>query len=147
VQVAPRAAGSALRIAEARVSYEDAVAQKSAVASASRTVTFTSKREEVVRSANFAVQADYARNVLAEAKDRAVTLADANRKEEAAAQLRQKAEELRAMAAPYGNTSVAAVASESLDEADALRRDGMDNARRKTYRAESVQVKAQQSSR
>ncbi len=147
VQVAPRAAGSELRIAEARVRYEDAVAQKTASASASRTVTFTSRRDEVVRSANFAVQADYARNVLAEAKDRAVTLADANRKEEAAAQLREKAEALRAMAAPYGNASVAAVASESMDEAEALRRDGMDNARRKTYRAESVQVKTQQSSR
>ena len=72
VQVAPSEHAEEREIARARVNYEDTVSQKSATLTASRKVQFSAKRAEVVSSADHKVQADYAANVMAVAKDEAV---------------------------------------------------------------------------
>jgi len=145
VEVEPSRAGGEREIARARVSYEDTVNQRAATLTANRKVQFSASRAAVVASADHKVQADYATNVMAVAKDEAVALVDSNQRDAAASVLRQRSTELRDMAAVYGNTAVKEVAAAAAPEADRLEREGLGNAERKAYRTESAQAKAQQS--
>lgn len=146
VEVSPSKSGAELEIARARVSYEDAVSQRQTTVTAKRNVQFSTSRAAVVRSADHKVQADYAANALAIAKDEAVALVDSNRRDEAAAVLRQRAQELNAMGELYKNSAVKALAAPAAPEADRLEKEGLGNAERKIYRAESAQTRNQQSS-
>ena len=147
VEVDPSASGAEREIARARVSYEDALTQRNGTLTATRTVQFSGKREVVVASADHKVQADYAQNVIAIAKDKAVDLVDSGRRDEAAKEMLKKAAELQAMADAYGNASVKEAAAAMAPEARKLERDGLSNAERKSYRNDSAQIRNQQSSR
>jgi Ca-activated chloride channel family protein len=146
VEIAPEKAGVEREIASASIRYENALTQQAERASAKRSVSFSAKAEVVVASANHAVQADYATNALAVAKEKAIELVDAGRRDEAGAVLRAQATELKAMAATYNNTLVERSAAAAAPEAERVARDGLDNAQRKLYRAETSQVKSQQAS-
>ncbi|MDI1250820.1 MAG: VWA domain-containing protein [Lacunisphaera sp.] len=146
VEVSPEMAGTEREIARARVNYEDALTARSASVTAQRNVSFSAEARVVVASADHQVQADYAANVLAVAKDEAIALVDSGKKNEAAALLRQRSAELKEIGKVYSNTAVAATAAAAAPEAARLERDGLDNAQRKAYRADSQQVKNQQSS-
>jgi Ca-activated chloride channel family protein len=146
VEVSPNRPGAEREIARARVSYEDALNQRQATVTASRAVQFSADLKVVVGSADHRVQADYATNVMAVAKDKAIELVDSGRKNEAAKLLRQRSQELKVMGDAYGNAAVQASAAAAAPEADRLDRDGLDNAQRKSYRTESQQVKNQQAS-
>ncbi|MGH7944362.1 MAG: vWA domain-containing protein [Opitutaceae bacterium] len=146
VEVAPSKPGVELEIARARVSYENAIDQRTTTVTAKRSVQFSDSQAAVIRSADHKVQADYAANALAVAKDEAVALVDSNRRDEAAAVLRQRAQELNTMADVYKNREVRALAAPAAPEADRLEREGLGNAERKIYRAESAQTRSQQSS-
>lgn len=145
VEVPPTRAGAEIELASAQLSYENAVTQKTSTMRAQRKVTFSESHERVVSSANIKVQTEYAANVIAVTKDKAVELVDANRRQDAAVEMRQKAAELKASAMTYRNLPMAALAEEQAKEADKLEQQGLSNAARKTYRAESAQIKAQQS--
>lgn len=146
VEVAPGRADAELEIARARVSYDDAVKQRPTTLTAQRSVRFSASRAAVVGSADHKVQADYAANVMAVAKDEAVVLVDSNRRDEAAARLRAKTSELKKIADTYQNSSVQQMAAAAAPEADRLEKEGLGNAERKIYRAESAQTRSQQSS-
>jgi Ca-activated chloride channel homolog len=109
-------------------------------------VQFSASRAAVVSSADHKVQADYAANVLAVAKDEAVALVDANQRDKAAGVLRERAKELQAMGALYKNSAVQELAAPAAPEADRLEREGLGNSERKAYRADNAQVRSQQSS-
>jgi len=145
VEVPASRAGSEIEIASAQLSYENALTQKTSVVRTQRKVTFSESHERVVSSANAKVQTDYAANVIAVTKDKAVELVDANRRQDAAKEMRKKAAELKAEATTYQNAPMAAIAAEQEREADKLEKEGLSNAARKSYRAESAQTKAQQS--
>lgn len=145
VEVSPSKSGAELEIARARVSYDDAINQRAATATARRNVQFSTSRATVVASADHKVQAAYAVNALAVAKDEAVALVDANRREAAAAVLRQRADELRAMGELYQNNEVQKAAAPAASAADRIETGGMGNAERKIFRAESAQTRNQQS--
>ena len=147
VEVSPERAGAEREIARATVSYEDALNQRSASVTAQRNVSFSADQKAVVGSADHKVQADYASNLLAVAKDQAIALVDSGKKYEAAALLRQRAQDLKEMGEVYSNSAVSASAAAAAPEAARLERDGLDNAQRKSYRTDSQQVKNQQSSR
>src|SRR6185295_20027623 len=98
--------GVEIEIARARVSYEDAVNQRAATLTAKRSVQFSASRSAVIRSADHKVQADYAANALAVAKDEAVVLVDSNRRDQAAAVLRERAQQLKSMGEVYNNSAV-----------------------------------------
>ena len=144
VEVSPSKSGVELEIARAHVRYEDAVTQRETTVTAKRNVQFSKSQAAVVRSADHQVQADYAANALAVAKDEAVVLVDSNRRDQAAAVLRQRAQELQAMGELYKNSSVQALAAPVAPEADKLEREGLGNTERKIYRAESAQTRSQQ---
>jgi len=147
IEVVPPESGAECEIARARVSYEDALTRRNATLTAARTVQFSRSRSVVISSADHQVQADYAQNVIALAKDKAVELVDNGRQDEAAQEMRRQAEALQKLADTYGNVSVSAAAATMPAEAEKLERDGLDNAARKSYRAESSQVRSQQASR
>ena len=146
VEVSPSRSGLEIEIARARVSYEDAINQRSATLTAERRVQFSASRSAVVESADHKVQADYAANALAVAKDEAVGLVDSNRRDQAAAVLSQKSKELRTMGEIYKNSAVLSAAAPAAVEADRLGKEGLSSAERKSYRAESAQTRNQQSS-
>jgi Ca-activated chloride channel homolog len=146
VEVSPEAAGTERELARATVNYEDALTQRSASVTAQRNVSFSGELKVVVASADHKVQADFAANVLAMAKDEAIVLVDSGKKQEAAALLRQRAEELKELGKTYANTAVQASAAAAAPEAARLERDGLDNAQRKSYRTDAQQVKNQQTS-
>lgn len=146
VEVAPSRAGEERDVAKASVAFEDAVTQRAVTVTARGSARFTGVEAEVITAANRQVQADYAVNVTALAKDQAVSLVDANRRDAAARELRERNLELEVMAKTYSNAAVMKVTVENKKEADRLERDGLDNAQRKTYRAESSQMRSQQSS-
>lgn len=144
VEVAPAKAGAEREIARATIAYEDAVSNRAAAQTAARTVKFSADAKVVIASADHKVQADFAANSLALAKDEAVVLADAGRRDEAAAVVRERAQELQKVASTYGNAAVAAAAAPAVVEADRLEREGLSNAQRKAYVTESANVKSQQ---
>jgi Ca-activated chloride channel family protein len=144
VEIVPSAVGVEREIAQAKVRYEDAANQRTATASARRSVKFSRESRVIVASANHQVQADYASNAMAVAKDKAVELADAGRLDEAAKTLRQQAAELKVIGQTYHNTAVSSLAAAAAPEADRMERDGLSNSARKTYRSESANIRNQQ---
>lgn len=144
VEVPAGREGSEIEIASAKLSYENALTQRNIITHARRQVGFTSDKTVVIRSANAKVQSDYAENVIAETKDKAVELVDANRKAEAARELRAKAAELKQTAVMYDNASMASLAITQEAEADRLEKEGLSVSARKSYRTESLQTKGQQ---
>jgi Ca-activated chloride channel family protein len=146
VEVAPSRPGTEREVARARVRFDDAVNQRSASLDATRSVKFSEDTRTVVASANHQVQAAYAQNAMAVAKDKAIELADAGRRDEAAAIIRQQADDMRQVAATYSNSELAAAAPAAAAEADRLEKEGLSNGQRKSYRAEAMQVRNQQQS-
>ncbi len=137
-------------VAVARCRYEDAITAREVSATARVTATFSKREEEVVQSANEGVQSEIVRNVAAEAKDRAVELWDAGKREEAVKELRDTRERLTTRGAFY-NYDVSGEALMEADklevEASALKSEGMSAPRRKVFRASSYQIRTQQESR
>ncbi len=144
VELEPAKRGSSREVARARVRYEDAAAARSASQSARVAASFTAEREEVVQAANHRVQADYADNRLAEAKDEVVALVDAGRRDEAAARLRAVGDALTVMGKEYDNVTVIAVSASAPAAAAKVQAEGLSNAERKDYRAKSQQTYNQQ---
>jgi Ca-activated chloride channel homolog len=147
VEVAPSKAGADQEIARARVSYENALSQRNATAEASRKVSFSADDSTVVKSANHQLQADYAANMLAKAKEEAIVHADAGRRDEAARVLRQSADSLNSLGARYRNTAVQETAAAAAPAAARIEAESITNAERKAMRAEAQQVRAQQSNK
>jgi len=144
VEVSPAEDGREREIARAQVKYEDALEQREAMLTAVRKVRFSAKEADVVKSADHRVQADYAANVIALAKDEAIALVDANRREAAGARLRDEAERLARMGEVYRNTAVQSLAAPAAADAMRVERDGLGNAERKAFRAQSAQTRNQQ---
>jgi Ca-activated chloride channel family protein len=144
VEVPSNKSGMEREIASAQLRFENALTQRKSTLSARRSVKFDADHETVTRSANLKVQNDYAVNVMAVAKDKAVEFVDKNRRSEAANELRTKAAELQSLGATYSNSTVVEYAKKQAAEADRLERGGLNNAERKMYRAENAQTKNQQ---
>lgn len=145
VEVEPVRPGVELEIVRARVNFEDTVNRKAARLDGGRKVQFSASRETVVQSADHKVQADYAANRIAVAKDEAIALVDSNRRDAAAGVLRARTQELQKMAETYGNAEVRQLVEAAAPLAAKIDRDGLGNAERKNLRAEAAQTTNQQS--
>lgn len=144
VEVAASGAGAELEIARAQLRYEDARSARPHEARAARKVSFSPEAKVVVASANHRVQADYAQNALAEAKEEAITLVDSGRREDAGKIMRERADEIATLAKDYGNPQLDAYSVDAAAAAASVAREGLSNAARKTLRAEAQQVRTQQ---
>lgn len=144
VRVEPGRRGESRKLAQAWLSYrEEADAPRVRIGGDMR-IGFTDEMKVVRENANHRVQTDFSLNRLAEVKERVIELHDAGRKDEARLELSSLASAQRKMSASYGNVSVGALADQVEEEAELLRSRGLDNASRKSYRADSLQISRQQ---
>ena len=145
VSVDPARRESTREIARASVRYEDAETARPASSEARVAARFSTEQKQVVAAANQTVQADYATNRLAETKDEVVALVDAGRRDEAAARLREVGSSLELLGRVYGNAAVLSAAAPAAPAvAEKLKKEGLSNEERKSYRAEAAQTYNQQ---
>ncbi len=145
VAVDPARRESSREIARASVRYEDAETARPASREARVAARFSVEQKQVVAAANQTVQADYAANRLAETKDEVVALVDAGRRDEAAARLREVGSSLEVLGKAYGNAAVLAAAAPAAPAvAEKVKKDGLSNEERKSYRTGAAQTYNQQ---
>ncbi len=144
VEVPAAKAEEARTLARARVRYAEAADAATRELHAEGQVRFSRDEALVRRSANLQVQTEYATNFVAEAKSRAIALADAGRQDEAAAVMRQSSVQLGRVASSYQNAEMAAVAAQAEKEADEVARSGIAGERRKAMRADAYKTTNQQ---
>lgn len=108
-------------------------------------IRYTEALEEVLAAARKDIAQNVVDNRLAEAKETAITFADAGKRDEAAMRLRQVGGQIASDYGFLGDDFVAAPAEAIKLEADQVEEEGLSNAKRKLYRSESYQRKNQQS--
>lgn len=147
VRVPPGTAGTERELAQARCRYENALTAAAETAAGRVGARFSDRAEEVVASANQAVQTDLGLNLVAVSKNEAVDLNDAGKKDIAVENLRRQSAELKQMGDKYNNSALLEQ-SVALDrEAEDLDTRGMDRTKRKEYRTDSFQTVNQQEKR
>ncbi|MBI5771319.1 MAG: VWA domain-containing protein [Verrucomicrobia bacterium] len=145
VEIDGAPAGEECEVAQASVVFEDAIHQRSASLSAKSRVQFSASESAVIVAANRQVQADYATNALMVAKDEAIALADAGKRDQAAQKIRERADDLRKLSEVYSNAAVGQLAAAAAPAAASIEVDGLSNEKRKAFRAEIQQGQSQQS--
>ncbi|MDR1064605.1 MAG: VWA domain-containing protein [Azoarcus sp.] len=136
--------GESREIAAVSATFEDARTQEKFTQNAAARVRFSADKAAVVQSANHKVQADYAEAAVAAAKDEAIKFSDAGQQDAAAARLRKTVDTMQKLGETYGNDAVVEISKENAALATQIKRDGIDNAQRKTLRASSTQTVNQQ---
>ena len=144
VQVPASAPEHVLELAVARCSYDNALTQVREQHSASTQVRFTARPEEVRRSVDRGVQEALVKNLMAEARDQALDLYNAGRKDEAAQELRQVGQALEQNAAALGLDDLAEEAKTLDQDAAEFEEEKIDSVRKKSLRSESYRVRSQQ---
>ncbi len=128
-------------VAEFEVAGSDvALSQKTVVGCA-----FSEKEKEVAASANEKVAEAYVDNQVAEAKDKAIALADAGRHEDAVRELKKLCFTIESRNKVWASSGVTARNQKFLTEVEYLARDkGLTNRNRKAWRSDSYQIQSQQ---
>jgi len=145
VTVPPQSAEQKIEVARARVSYDDLLEQaprQSEIIVAE--VEFSVQREVVESSVVPDVQKEIAINVLAEAKDEAVRLADEGRRQEASQVLRDAAVGAQRVGGQHNFDDLLMEADVAVEQAETVREQGLDSRSRKSLRASSYQKIMQQ---
>ncbi len=135
-----------LKLATARCSYYNLFNQRTEQSDAEATVRFSRRESDVSKSVNIAVQKDILVNAMAEAKDEAIRQADKGDREQAAAALRSAGGKVRETVKRYEikDDSILKEAQVTIEFADKLEKEGMNNASRKSLRTDSYQTRNQQ---
>ncbi len=136
--------GSRIRVAKARVSYENPVTRKSQSAQGVSFASFSRDKQKVSESANLDVVRDYQLNLNALAQEKAIELSDEGKKQEAAAYLKKSADKLRQVGGMYRDEELLKEAEEARVQAEEIQSRGMTKKSRKILRTQSYQMKNQQ---
>ena len=133
-------------IADARCAYENALTNTQESSQAVAQVRFSKRQEDVRRSASKTVQKALVENELAEARDQALDLYNAGRKDEAVQQLKEKSDEIASRNRVLGFSDIAQAAEGALEEdaATFAAPAPMAPADKKSIRSESYKVRKQQ---
>lgn len=131
-------------IALARVSYENPFTRKNETSSGRVHASFTKDRSKVKRSANAAVFRDYYLNVNALSQEKAISLSDKGKKNEAVKELKSSALKLRKAGKRFKDDKLLNQADEVEAQAEQIEREGMTKKSRKALRTDSYQMKNQQ---
>ncbi len=115
VMVEPGKENELRQLALASLSYDNALTNKNEKTKAQAQVSFSKHEEEVRRSASKPVLEAVVKNEIAVARDKALDLYNAGRKDEAVKKLKQSSEKLQKSSAALGFTDLAAEA-EALEE-------------------------------
>ena len=144
VEIAGGSSGEQKDIAFAKLTYENPFTRKNESSTGQVNARFSKDREEVKQSTNIGVYREYQLNLDAMAKDKAISLADEGRKNEAVYELKESARRLRQAGADYDDARLLEKADDAEKQAAVLEKEGMSKKQRKIMRTESFQMKTQQ---
>jgi Ca-activated chloride channel family protein len=146
VMVEPGRENEMKTIADAMLSYENALTNASESSVAVAQVRFSRSEEDVRRSASKVVQKALVENEMAEARDKALDLYNAGRKDEAVQQLKEKGAEISSRSQALGFSDIAQEAEGALEEdADAFAAPApLAPTEKKLLRSESYKIRKQQ---
>ena len=99
------------------------------------------------KSANIAVQKEYYLNLNAISQDKAISLSDRGKKNEAVSELKKSADKLREVGKEHNDEDLLKRAEEMEVQADQIEKQGMTKKYRKVLRTDSYQMKNQQMSK
>ncbi|PLY02698.1 MAG: hypothetical protein C0623_03460 [Desulfuromonas sp.] len=145
VMVEPGRENATQKIADARCSYENALTNKPERSMSVASVRFSKSLDDVRRSANKPVQKAVVENELAEARDKALDLYNAGKKDEAVQQLKEKKAEISSRSQALGFDDIAEEAEEELaEDEEVFAAPSMAPSVPKSIRSESYKVRKQQ---
>ncbi len=133
-----------ITLGQVRCSYENALTSKNEQSETQIVARYSADRDKVKKSIDTAVQKDVIANEIAEARDKALDLYNAGRKDEAVRELQQRQQRIEEKATAIGASSLAAPAAALADEAAEFEGDALDSSRKKELRSESYKVRKQQ---
>ncbi len=147
MEVSAEKSGKEMEIASARVSYVNPIDGKRAASLARARARFSDDRAEVDRSVNMSVQEDFAVNLSAVAQERAISLADKGKTDEAVEVLNRSADAMHNMGKIYNNKTLLERAQQIRKQAGQIAEEGMTRRQRKVLRTDSYQIQQQQAPR
>lgn len=133
-----------MELAQAFCTYENALTAKVEKSTTRATVRFSKSFTDVRRSANKEVQKSVVENEMAVARDRALTLYNEGKAEEAAQQLRESSQMLQQDNKELGFSDLAGEAAALEAEAEEFKNSDLSSPRKKQIRSESYKVRSQQ---
>ncbi len=146
VEIAGGHEGEFREIARAETSYYNPFTQRQSTASSRLKARFTRNRAQIERSVNAEVQREYELNLNAAAQEKAITLSDEGRQQDAVNALRQSAQRLKASGEKLKDAGLLQQAKEMEVQAGEIESKGMDKRTRKVLRTKAYQKKQQQQS-
>ena len=144
VEIPSSLASEQLQLAQVRCSYENALTDLHVHNEFKVLVQFSEDRDAVTRSVQPEVQRSVVANEIAEARDKALDLYNAGRKDEAVQELQQRQAQIEQKSQALGVPQLAAPAAALADEAVEFESDRLDSSRKKELRSESYKVRKQQ---
>lgn len=141
-----RATGT-LEVANAVVSYDNALTRVTENSSGNANLRFSQKQEEVAQSGNPIVQHNFYDNARAVAQNNAIELADEGKILQAAEELRRNSTMLRWNGAQNKDAELIKAAAEMDKQADEIGQQGISPQARKSLRADSYQIQNSQLSK
>jgi len=131
-------------LAQVRCRYENALTSRQEQSEVHVAARYSSDAEQVRKSVKPGVQKDVVANEMAEARDKALDLYNAGRKDEAVWELQQRQQLIEEKSQALGLPGLAAPAASLADEAAEFEEDALDSTRKKEIRSESYRVRKQQ---
>ncbi len=144
VEIPVGKSGEKRDIAYVNVSYENPFTQKKETSSKRLDASFSKDKIKVKKSANIAVQKEYYLNVNAIAQERAISLSDKGKQNEAVSELKRSANKLKEVGQEYNDKELLKRAEEMAGQADQIEKQGMTKKSRKVLRTDSYQMQNQQ---
>jgi len=145
VMIPQSKATGTLEIANATISYDNALTRTNESAAGNANLKFSQRHEDILNSTtNTIVQNNYYANMAAVAQDTAIELADEGKILQAAEELRRNSLMLRWNGTQNGDKSLIQTADDMDAQADQIGQKGLSPQSRKAFRANSWQTKSQQ---
>ena len=133
-----------INLARVSCQYENALTARQEQSDLEVVARFSADTGEVRRSVQPEVQEAVIANEMAEARDKALDLYNAGRKDDAVRELQQRQQQIEQKSQALGLPALAAPAEALADEAQEFETDQLDSSRKKELRSESYKVRKQQ---
>ncbi|MFH1153142.1 MAG: VWA domain-containing protein [Pseudomonadota bacterium] len=146
VELPGAGSGSQMEIATATVRYDNLLTRTSDLARGRSVARFSTDPRQVEASANPSVIREYQLNLNALAQEKAISLSDKGKSEEAVKTLKDSAAKLKEVGGTYQDADLLKRADEIEMQAESIEAQGMTKRERKVLRTKSFQMKNQQSS-
>jgi len=144
VEIPGHAGGHTVDVARATVYYADPFTRRNESASGHTMVQFSDDSDKIRQSVNIGVTREYHLNLNAIAQEKAISLSDKGKKDEAIRELKKSGSELRRLGKEYKDKTLLHEAEKIEAQAARIDQEGMTSKYRKSLRTDSYQKKTQQ---